>query len=416
MANIPQCNHVLFFTVLSCLILLAGCDWIGGSFNQQPQDYNKLSPDSLKLIDRSLSDVNPQQLTDYHVHIVGMSPKTTGTFVNESWQSVFHPAGYTRFMVYKSAAGITSDHNIDQQYLARLQNLVEHLPYQGMTGIMAFDYFHDEGGNIDKARTSFHVPNQYVLDIANDFPDRYFPIASIHPYRKNALQQLEHYAKAGVRFIKWLPNSMGIHPAPEKPELRQKLVNYYRTMIDHNMILITHTGDEKATEAEGFQHLGNPLYLRLALDMGLKIIMAHVGSLGECKNEEARICPPGTPYLDLALDLLRQEQYRQNLLADISAVTQFNRLQAIDRIIEATDVHGQLVNGSDYPLPAVNLVIQTRALVKSGHITEKERTWLNEIYDVNPLLFDYALKRTLRHSENGKRFPPQVFMQNDRLM
>ena len=416
MVNTPTVNNAFTATVLCCLVILAGCDWIGGSFDQQPQDFHKLSPAARKLIDHSFSDVNPLQLTDYHVHVVGMAPKTNGTFVNEGWQSILHPVGYTRFTVYKSAAAINSDNNIDQQYLQRLNNLIAYLPFQGKFGLMAFDYFHDEQGNIDKALTSFHVPNEYMLGITTKFPDRYFPIASVHPYRKDATQQLEHYARAGVRFIKWLPNSMGIHPAPGNPELRKKLTAYYQTMIDNKMMLITHTGDEKATEAEAFQHLGNPLYLRLPLDMGLKIVMAHIGSLGECKDEEASICPPGTVYLDLAIDMMRQEKYKQYLFADISALTQFNRLHALDRVIDASDIHGQLVNGSDYPLPAVNFVIQTRALVKSGHITETERASLNEIYNVNPLLFDYVLKRTLRHSENGKRFPPQVFMQNNRLM
>jgi hypothetical protein len=47
--------------------------------------------------------------------------------------------------------------------------------------------------------------------------------------------------------------------------------------------------------------------------------------------------------------------------------------------------------------------------VKYGLLTSEERGWLNEIYDYNPLLFDYAVKRTIRHPENGNRFPASVF-------
>jgi len=50
------------------------------------------------------------------------------------------------------------------------------------------------------------------------------------------------------------------------------------------------------------------------------------------------------------------------------------------------------VNGSDYPLPAINMVVHTKKLVKMGFITSKERKILNEIYDYNPLLFDMLLK------------------------
>lgn len=36
------------------------------------------------------------------------------------------------------------------------------------------------------------------------------------------------------------------------------------------------------------------------------------------------------------------------------------------------------------------MVVQTSALVKWGYITQEERVLLNEIYDFNPLLFDFV--------------------------
>ena len=42
-------------------------------------------------------------------------------------------------------------------------------------------------------------------------------------------------------------------------------------------------------------------------------------------------------------------------------------------------------------------------------ITMEERGRLNEIYHYNPLLFDFVLKRTLRHPDTGARFPASVF-------
>ena len=415
MAIIPGSKAYVRTLCCSFLLLLAGCDLVGGAFEHKPADIQQLSAEATALIKQSLADLTPAQITDYHTHIVGLSPDTIGTFVNESWQSPMDPAGYVKFTVYKSAAAVTHDDNIDQQFLDRLNDLVTHLPYAGKFGIMAFDYFHDAQGRIHKDLTTFHVPNEYVMDIASKYPQRYFPILSIHPYRKDAVSALENYARQGVRFIKWLPNAMGINPTPDDPELRQQLIDYYQIMFDYNMVLISHTGDEKATEAEQYQHLGNPLYLQLPLDMGVKIVMAHLASLGECQQLEAAICQPGTPYFDLAIEMMQQEKYRQNLFADISALTQFNRLHVLDRLIETTDIHDRLINGSDYPLPAVNFVIQTRALQKAGHITAAERSMINEIYDVNPLLFDFVLKRTIKHSTTGARLPASIFMQHPRL-
>src|SRR5207302_1072578 len=75
------------------------------------------------------------------------------------------------------------------------------------------------------------------------------------------------------------------------------------------------------------------------------------------------------------------------LFADISAMTQYSRIGGpLTTILQREDLHDHLVNGSDYPLPAINLLIRTRALVQHGYITKDERAWLNEIYDYNPLL------------------------------
>jgi hypothetical protein len=73
------------------------------------------------------------------------------------------------------------------------------------------------------------------------------------------------------------------------------------------------------------------------------------------------------------------------------------------------------VNGSDYPLPAVNLLIRTKTLTKRGYITSEERNSLNEIYDYNPLLFDLVLKRTLKLPGTDRKFPSSIFMENVEL-
>jgi uncharacterized protein len=74
-----------------------------------------------------------------------------------------------------------------------------------------------------------------------------------------------------------------------------------------------------------------------------------------------------------------------------------------------------MVNGSDYPLPAVNAAIWTSQLLVHGMITTEERKWLNEIYRFNPLLFDYVVKRTLRDPRSGVRLPAVLFLENPAL-
>ncbi len=408
-------TYISLLTLTAMCTLFIGCNLIGGAFEHEPQDLEKkISPQARALIEQAFEGIDASQLRDYHTHMLGVNTEQNGNFVNEGWQSPFHGLiHYIQFEVYKSAAGITDVEQADEQYVSRLKNLIQYMPQHGKFGIMAFDYFHDEEGNPIKELSTFRVPNTYVIEKVKEHPNLFFPIISIHPYRKDAVDTLIYYAKEGVRFVKWLPNAMGIHPASKS--MNDRLVAYYRVMHDYEMALITHTGDEKATEAEEFQNFGNPLFLKKPLDMGVKVIMAHVASLGECKEADAEFCTPGIPYIDLAIGMLEDPKYQNLLFADISALTQDNRKDNLDKVLENEAIHSNLINGSDYPLPAVNIVIQTRTLESAGYITPEERESLNEIYDFNPLLFDFVLKRTLRHTKTGAKFPVSVFLEHPNL-
>ena len=178
------------------------------------------------------------------------------------------------------------------------------------------------------------------------------------------------------------------------------------------MVLLTHVGEEYAVDAEEDQRLGNPLLFRRPLEMGVTVVMAHAASLGT--NEDLDNPGETLPNFELFLRLMEERRYEGHLYGEISAMTQVNRLpDPLVTLLGRSDLHHRLVNGSDYPLPAINIVIQTRALVRYGMLTPEEREWLNEIYEYNPLLFDYAVKRTIRHPESGNRFPASVFTGSD---
>jgi hypothetical protein len=80
------------------------------------------------------------------------------------------------------------------------------------------------------------------------------------------------------------------------------------------------------------------------------------------------------------------------------------------------DLHHRLVNGSDYPLPAVNVVIQLDPLVANGLRSADRKAPLQEIYAVDPLLFDSVLKRSITApgvADGG--FPTGVFLEHEAL-
>ena len=313
---------------------------------------------------------------------------------------------YIQFSVYKSSSGITDIDNADAQYVDRLVRLVKGIPHRGKFRILAFDKSYSEKGILIEEKTEFYTPNRYVMDLAKQYPDLFIPTISIHPYRKDAVERLDYWAQRGAKLIKWLPNTMVIDAS--SPILDA----YYDAVKRNNMVIHTHVGKEYAVEAGEDQKYGNPLRFRRALDRGVKVIMAHVASLGasiDLDDPDKR----EVSNFDLFLRLMDEKKYEGLLFGDISAITQANRLPIpLATIIERKDLHSRLVNGSDYPLPAVNVVIRTSALVSEGFITAQERLLLNEIYDINPLLFDFVLKRTLRHPQTGNQFPAGIFLEH----
>ena len=119
---------------------------------------------------------------------------------------------------------------------------------------------------------------------------------------------------------------------------------------------------------------------------------------------------------DLFMRLMAEKRYEGLVFGEISAMTQFNRIgKPLTTILAREDLHERIVNGSDYPLPAINVLIRTRPLVNNGYINAAERECLNEIYDYNPLLFDFVLKRTLKLPGTERRLPAAVFMSNAAL-
>ncbi len=321
-------------------------------------------------------------------------------------QSMLHPIDAFKYEIYRSASGIENDETADREYVERLVALARAMPVIPVLSIFAFDkhYLPDGTPNLD--HTEFYVPNEYVFALADEFPDVFQPVISVHPYRADAVSEIDKWAKKGGRFIKWLPNAMNIDPAAER------LDPYYAKMKEHDLILISHAGEEQAVDAEEAQELGNPLRLRRALRAGVRVVVAHCASLGESKDLDAEDpeTAPRVPSFDLFLRLMNEPEWQGRLFGEVSATLQFNRLPGpINTLLTTPALHGRLINGSDYPLPAINVLVRTGDLEDAGLITEDEREAINEIYDYNPLLYDFVMKRTVR-GPGGERLPDAVFM------
>jgi len=383
---------------------------IGGAFTHRPEELkDRLSVKASDLVKRAFADVDPARLVDYHTHIAGIGTGDSANAVNPKMRTWKHPFHRLKFAVYLSGAGVEHLERADKEFAARLVSLIKHIEGHGKYRLLAFDKNYNRDGTANLAKTEFYVPNEYVFALAAEQPDKFEPVISVNPYRPDALAELTKWAGHGGRMVKWLPNAMGIDPSDEKCD------PFYRKLKELDLVLLSHGGEEKAVEAEEDQRLGNPLLLRRALEHGVKTIVAHCAGLGQNEDLDDQQRRRMSNF-DLFMRLMDDKRYEGLLFGDISAMTQFNRIGApLSTIIKREDLHPRLVNGSDYPLPAINVLIRTKPLLDGGYINADERTSLREIYGFNPLLFDFVLKRCLKLPGTNKRLPARVFMAHPKL-
>jgi mannonate dehydratase len=393
-------HRPLISFVVTLVALSASCslvyDRVGGAFLGSPSEMDEATrPGAKKLLRDAFDGVGPDGFVDYHVHMISRE-------VHSDWLSWWHPIQRARTMIYLSAAGVELNDTVVRDYELRLLELIRHAPGKGTYHILAFDKNYGRDGEVNLDKTPLYVPNAYVMDLAQKHPDLFVPVISIHPYRADAIEELERWARKGCHHIKWLPNVMGIDPSSDQVE------PFYRKMRDLDMILMTHTGNESALDVDS-QHFGNPLLLRKPLQMGVRVVALHSGSDGLGTDLDSPT-KEEVPNLDLFLRMLENPMYDGLLFGEISAMVFYRHVEGpLLRLLEREDLHHRFVNGSDYPVPGINAATRTSTLVDAGLITDEQRLYLNEIYSYNPLVFDFVVKRTLKHPETGRGLPVSMF-------
>jgi uncharacterized protein len=342
-----------------------------------------------EFLARCFAGLDPAALWDVHAHLLGTGDSGSGCSIHPAMSSPWHPLERLRRAVIMQAAGVQADAagGVDRAYVQRLRTLAEGFPPGARWLLFAFDRALDEQGRERPDWTTFHVPDAYARQVAEQAPERFGWVASIHPLRTDALQRLEAALAGGAVAIKWLPSAMAI-------DLRdRRLRPFFDRLAATRTPLIVHCGEEKAVPGAGREDLGNPLLVRAPLEAGVRVIVAHCASLGEALDIDQRR-PSSRPAFDLFARLMDEPAWRGQLLGDVSAVFQANRSPEVWRaVISRTDWHPRLLHGSDYPLPGVGLLYSTSRLVRAGVLAPDTAATLERLRPHNPLLFDFALKR-----------------------
>jgi mannonate dehydratase len=353
-----------------------------------------------ELVRRAWDGIDPAQVWDSHSHLIGTGDSGGGVYVNPRTESLLDPGQYARRLFFLNAGCVhDAAGSVDLAYVDRMRNLLEGMNRQTKLVLFAFERAHDERGEPDMAHTIFHIPNGYARDVARRHPENFEWAASIHPYRKDALEELERAKRDGARAVKWLPSAMGIDPAAPKCD------RFYEALKRLDVPLVAHAGLERAVLGREAHDFGNPLRLRRALEAGVRVVVAHCASLGEDRDLDRGA---NGPYVESFSLFERIFEKFPACYGDVSAMTQVNRAgPALARVIENEAWHARLLNGSDYPLPGVMPIFSVDYLVSRKLVDEQAAPILREIRAHNPLLFDFVLKRHLR--SNGKAFAARVF-------
>lgn len=353
------------------------------------------------LVRQAFADLRPDHIWDGHVHLLGLGDGQTGAWVNPDLQSLRHPLQYTQLRFYLNASCVDKD-RADASFIDRLLALKQGFPAGSRFMLLAFDYTYDEAGHRRLDRSAFHTPNDWAARGHRENPEDFEWIASIHPYRVDAVEALDSAHKNGARAVKWLPPAMGIDPGAARCD------DFYAALVRTGIPLLTHAGDEQAVHGSGRQEFGNPLLLRRPLDHGVKVIVAHCASLGRGRDLDKGVEGPLQSNFSLFARLMDETRYEGKLFGEISAVTQRNRDGAVLKtLLETQAWHPRLVNGSDYPLPGVIPLISPGKLRRQGFLDAAAVRVLEQVRQHNAILFDFMLKRLLRSGNNS--FSPGIF-------
>lgn len=269
----------------------------------------------------------PDGIIDMHCHAAGIGGGGSGCFVSKKLMNNW------RFGLYLRSFGVSRGELLakgDQLLADRLAESLSRSKHVKKAVLLAMDGVVGPDGELDAGRTELYVPNEFVAEAAARHKNLLFG-ASVNPYRKNALKQLEWAKEHGAVLVKWIPSIMNVDPAD------RKLAPFYRKLAELKLPLLTHAGQERSFSSSN-DELSDPDRLRLPLSLGVTVIAAHIASTGRYHGEES---------LDRLARLMKEYP---NLYSDISALTQVNRLPYMKQALTRPEFSGRLLYGSDFPL------------------------------------------------------------------
>jgi predicted TIM-barrel fold metal-dependent hydrolase/organic radical activating enzyme len=273
------------------------------------------------------------KLIDLHCHTAGIGAGGSGCFVSKAMRDSY------KFEIYLKAFGVTRaevEAKGDALILQRISEQISRSTKVGAAVILSMDGVVDDHGQLDTNRTEVYVPIEFVARETARYPNLLWG-AGINPLRSDALERLDWAATNGAVLVKWIPSIMLIDPSDER------IIPFYQRMKALGLPLLCHAGRERSfTFAR--DELCDPERLKLPLELGVTVIVAHIASTG---------ANGGEPDMER---LARMMATYPNLYSEISSLTQVNKPGYLEAALTRPEFKGRLLYGTDFPLINTALV------------------------------------------------------------
>ncbi|HEX4797514.1 MAG TPA: amidohydrolase family protein, partial [Humisphaera sp.] len=261
---------------------------------------------------------------DSHVHICAFTP--------EHGRTSAHTLNSIPFRYMRWRLGIPgSDATTEQKLVQRLADTINQTEQLDAAVVLAFDGVWTRDGQFDDRNTHLHVTNEFVIGLCQRYPKMLFG-ASVHPYRKDAVAEIERCVKAGAVLLKWLPIVQDFDPSDPL------CFPLYEALAHYKLPLLSHTGGEKSLPVRNLA-VADPKLLVPALERGVTVIAAHCGTRSALRE------------VDFVPDFVRMAEQYENLFGDTAALNLPTRSYAWPTILKNPTIRKKLVHGSDWPIP-----------------------------------------------------------------
>lgn len=314
---------------------------------------------------------------DMHVHMVGNGSGGSGCWLR---LNLWHrPLAIMMERHLGLPRGAMSG-DLERLYVERLLQMVR-TSSLGAVVILAQDMVYNSSGKPADNPGALYVPNDYVLRLAGEHPE-FLPAVSIHPGRRDAMEELEKCLAGGAVMLKILPNCHDIDGNDRKYQ------RFWERMAEARLPLLAHTGGEHTLPVVQPRY-ADPRTLTLPLDCGVTVIAAHCAT-------KSGVFDPEYFHVFAEMTLRYQNLYGDNSAFNVPIRGRHTRLCLQEPLA------CRIVHGSDLPVPVHGHWAWWRGLIDWSTFRRWER-------HPNLLERDYQLKLAMG-------FPPESFTRIHRLL